>query len=130
MKFRQKAIKNRSDVLLFEKSVLILQIEMKRTLIILLLCGLFGTASIVALPDSRVSQRIENASSEPSATGGVGRISFYAGNSDAVFSIYSITGQLLRVVRLQADQRQSVDMPKGFYIVRCNNQWSRKVVVK
>lgn len=103
---------------------------MKRTLIILLLCGLFGTASIVALPDSRVSQRIENASSEPSATGGVGRMSFYAGNSDAVFSIYSITGQLLRVVRLQADQRQSVDMPKGFYIVRCNNQWSRKVVVK
>ena len=62
--------------------------------------------------------------------GGVGRVSLYAGTTDAVFSIYSITGQLLRVVRLQADQRQTVDMPKGFYIVRCNNQWSRKVVVK
>jgi len=24
----------------------------------------------------------------------------------------------------------TIEMPKGFYIVRYNNQWSRKVVVK
>ena len=103
---------------------------MKRTLVILLLCGILGCASTVALPDGRVAQHIESVSSEPSATGGVGRIALYAGNNDAVFSIYSITGQLLRVVRLQADQHTTVDVPKGFYIVRCNSQWSRKVVVR
>ena len=29
-----------------------------------------------------------------------------------------------------ADAHTSVDVPKGFYVVRYNNQWSRKVVVK
>ena len=57
-------------------------------------------------------------------------IVFIAGSSDATFNVYSITGQLVKVVRVSADQRASVDFPKGFYIVKCSNQWSRKVVVR
>ena len=84
-----------------------------------------------AMPDQGTAvQRIENASSAPAAVGGDGRITFYAGNTDAVFCVYSITGQLLKTVRLSADGHASIDIPKGFYVVRCNNHFSRKVVVK
>lgn len=102
---------------------------MKRLLLILLVSMTLGVA--MATPDSgNAVQRIENASSSPSVTGGDGRIYFTAGNTEAVFSIYSITGQLLKTVRISAEGHASFDIPKGFYVVRCNNQWSRKVVVK
>ena len=87
-------------------------------------------AQAVPTPDNSLPQRIETAATGPVAQGGEGRIVFIAGSSDAVFNVYSITGQLIKVVRIGADQRTSVDFPKGFYIVKCNNQWSRKVVVR
>lgn len=87
-----------------------------------------GCGPVQAASDSATAQqRIETVAN---ASGGTGRISFTAGNSDAVFHIYSITGQLLKTVRLSADGHASIDMPKGFYVVRCNGQWSRKVIVK
>lgn len=102
---------------------------MKRLLLILLVSFTLGVA--MAAPESvGVVQRIENASTSPTVTGGDGRIYFSAGNTEAVFSIYSITGQLLKTVRVSADGHVSIDFPKGFYVVRCNNQRSRKVVVK
>ena len=62
--------------------------------------------------------------------GGVGVIYFAAGSNDATFNIYAITGQLIKSVKVNADSHVTIEMPKGFYIVRYNNQWSRKVVVK
>ena len=84
----------------------------------------------IPVPDSFLPQRIETANNGPVAQGAEGRIVFIAGNSDATFNVYSITGQLVKVVRVGAEQRTSVDFPKGFYIVKCSNQWSRKVVVR
>ena len=81
-------------------------------------------------PDNFLPQRVETQTTGPTAQGAEGRIVFTAGNSDATFNVYSITGQLVKVVRVGADQRATVDFPKGFYIVRCGNQWSRKVVVR
>lgn len=89
-----------------------------------------ATLRVAAMPDQGVTSRIENVASQPVIEGGVGRVNLAAGNVDATFCIYSITGQLLKSVRVPADSRVSVDLPKGFYIVRYNNQWSRKVVVK
>ena len=89
-----------------------------------------GVAQAVPAPDNFLPQRVETAATGPAAQGAEGRIVFTAGNSDAVFNVYSITGQLVKVVRVGADQRASVDFPKGFYIVKCSNQWSRKVVVR
>jgi hypothetical protein len=89
-----------------------------------------GFAQAVPMPDNFLPQRVENASTGPAAQGAEGRIVFTAGSNDATFNVYSITGQLVKVVRVSADQRTSVDFPKGFYIVKCNNQWSRKVVVR
>lgn len=103
---------------------------MRRVLYILACLLAIGMAQAVPTPDNSLPQRIETAATGPVAQGGEGRIVFIAGSSDAVFNVYSITGQLIKVVRIGADQRTSVDFPKGFYIVKCNNQWSRKVVVR
>ena len=66
----------------------------------------------------------------PTATGEAGHIALNAGSSDVVFSIYSITGQQVKVIRIAAGGQASVELPRGFYIVKCSNLWSRKVVVR
>ena len=103
---------------------------MRRMLYIFACLLAIGVAQAVPAPDNFLPQRVETAATGPAAQGAEGRIVFTAGNSDAVFNVYSITGQLVKVVRVGADQRASVDFPKGFYIVKCSNQWSRKVVVR
>lgn len=101
---------------------------MKKLLYILLACMALSGGTVMATPDANgVAQRIETVAT---ASGATGRIQFSAGNTDAVFLVYSITGQLLKTVRLSADGHASIDMPKGFYVVKCNGQWSRKVIVK
>lgn len=104
---------------------------MKKILTILFVLLAFGSASAYAEPEGvSVAQRIENVSVSPVVRGGMGRIYLAAGNADASFSIYSITGQLLKVVKLTDDSHVSVELPKGFYIVRCSGFGSVKVVVK
>lgn len=103
---------------------------MKKILTILLIFAAFGSANLCAEPDGTVGQRIENAAATPTVKGGVGRIYLSAGNVEATFSIYSITGQLLKVVKLTEDSHLSVELPKGFYVVRCSGFCSLKVVVK
>ncbi len=103
---------------------------MRRTLYILTCLLAMGAVQAIPVPDNFLPQRIETTATGPAAQGAEGRIVFIAGSSDATFNVYSITGQLVKVVRVSADQRASVDFPKGFYIVKCSNQWSRKVVVR
>ena len=103
---------------------------MRRVLYILISLLAIGAVNAVPVPDTFLPQRVETAATGPTAQGAEGRIVFTAGNSDATFDVYSITGQLVKVVRVNAEQRTTVDFPKGFYIVKCNNQWSRKVVVR
>lgn len=103
---------------------------MKRVLYIVVCLMAIGGLQAVPVPDNFLPQRVETAVTGPSAQGAEGRIVFTAGNNDAVFNVYSITGQLVKVVKVTAEQRVSVELPKGFYIVRCGNQWSRKVVVR
>lgn len=102
---------------------------MKKILVILMMCMPMLGVTVQVVADA-THQRIEAVAPQPDAQGGVGHITFVAGSNDAVFNIYSITGQLIKVVRVAADQRATIDIPKGFYIVKCSNQWSRKVVVK
>ena len=103
---------------------------MKRAIYIVVCLLAIGELQAIPVPDNFLPQRVETVATGPAAQGAEGRIVFTAGNSDAVFNVYSITGQLIKVVRVSAEQRTSVDFPKGFYIVRCGNQWSRKVVVR
>ncbi len=103
---------------------------MKRALYIAICMLAMGGMNAVPVPDSFMPQRVETATTGPSAQGAEGRIVFFSGSSEATFNVYSITGQLVKVVRVSAEQRVAVDFPKGFYIVKCSNQWSRKVVVR
>ena len=103
---------------------------MKRVLYIVVSLLAMGGMQAIPVPDNFLPQRVETATTGPAAHGAEGRIVFSAGNSDATFNVYSITGQLIKVVRVNAEQRLAVDFPKGFYIVKCGNQWSRKVVVR
>jgi len=102
---------------------------MRRLLYILVGLLAMGGMQAIPVPDNFLPQRVETTTG-PVAQGAEGRIVFIAGNSDATFNVYSITGQLVKVVRLSAEMRTAVDFPKGFYIVKCGNQWSRKVVVR
>ena len=43
------------------------------------------------------------------------------------FYIYSITGQLVK--RIKADYTLTVELPQGYYIVKCSS-WSKKIVVR
>lgn len=102
---------------------------MKKVLAILIaLCAV--TAVPVAVGAAQPSSRIENAGSEPQAQGGKGTVTLIAGDEDATFRLYSVTGQLLRTVKVSAQGRVTIDMPKGFYLVKCAGHWSHKVVVK
>lgn len=103
---------------------------MKRMLHISLLCLAFTLVMGVTSQHVRADQRIENVSAAPTATGEQGRIVMVAASVDAVFSVYSITGQLMKVVRVPAGNTTALELPRGFYVVKCNNQWSRKVVVR
>ncbi|MDY6302253.1 MAG: T9SS type A sorting domain-containing protein [Bacteroidales bacterium] len=102
---------------------------MRRLLYILVGLLAMGGMQAIPVPDNFLPQRVETTTG-PVAQGAEGRIVFIAGNSDATFNVYSITGQLVKVVRVSAEMRTAVDFPKGFYIVKCGNQWSRKVVVR
>ncbi len=103
---------------------------MKRKLTILLtLIALSCGYTAQAEPNG--SQRIElNAAGNASVEGMSGHIRLTAGSANVTFSIYTITGQLLRTVRVERESSVTVEVPKGFYVVRLERAWSRKVIVK
>ena len=103
--------------------------DMKKILAILLIMVACGASGTWAAPEP-VPAVAESVANVVSVKGGVGVIYFAAGSNDATFNIYAITGQLIKSVKVNADSHVTIEMPKGFYIVRYNNQWSRKVVVK
>lgn len=47
-----------------------------------------------------------------------------------VYNVYCVTGQAVKVIRLGAGAHVSFELPKGFYVVKCNNEWSRKIIVR
>lgn len=102
---------------------------MKKLVYISLICASLAAINAFATPWPSGNQRIENVQTPASARGGDGRIFLSAGSEDAFFQIYSITGSMLKQIKVNADSHISIEMPKGFYIVKYNNQWSRKVVV-
>ena len=50
-------------------------------------------------------------------------------NAATRFEIYSITGQLVKAVELQAARAERIELPQGCYIVRTPGR-SQKIVVK
>lgn len=66
---------------------------------------------------------------QPTATAEPGCIVFeVSGDKPVKFSIYSITGQVVKVVNASPG-RTVVEMPRGYYIVKCEDR-STQVVVR
>lgn len=59
-----------------------------------------------------------------------GAIELIASGDEAVhFQVYSITGQMVKSVDVAAGMSVMLDVPSGYYIVKCP-MWSKRVVVK
>lgn len=98
---------------------------MRKLSIAIIACGsllLCGGPHAVAMPRQLTEQSAE-------ATGGQGNVNLRAGAQEATFAIYSITGQLVKTVKLQPGAKATVELPKGFYIVKTAAK-SQKVVVR
>lgn len=58
-----------------------------------------------------------------------GFVELTAPEGDVVkFEIFSITGQLVKSVTVKSSTVK-VDLPKGFYIIKCEN-WTKRVMLK
>lgn len=86
----------------------------------------FSSASAV-LPHNPDENRSENVAS-PSVYEGVGSVSIVNPGNEITFTIYSITGQVVKSFVMPTGNA-SIELPKGFYIIKCN-LWSRKIVIK
>lgn len=92
-----------------------------------LVCGLLSNISAAATGDE--ARGNDTVVSSTSVYSGNGMIVLNNNSEEAVtFNIYSITGQMIKSVTIQGGN-SNVDLPKGFYIVKCN-QWSKRVIVK
>lgn len=52
-----------------------------------------------------------------------------ASQRSAHFVIFSITGQAVKSANVDAGERVSIDLPAGYYIVKCAD-WSRRILIK
>lgn len=96
--------------------------------------AILALISALALPCQIVSARTSSAALEvaadvPSARPLSGAIELQCPPDDVTytFQIYSITGQLVKTIRLH-NGTALVELPQGCYIVRCQ-KWSKKIIV-
>ena len=70
-----------------------------------------------------------SAPSQPTVSASAGTVTLTVTSHESVtFQIYSITGQVVKNITISQGSA-TVELPKGYYIVRCNH-WSKSVVVK
>lgn len=113
--------------------LLILQYNMRKyifyiSLAACLLCGSM-VASAHSLPDETVaSQRMDTDIASVSASS-TGITLSVKGEKAERFYVFSITGQLVKTIDVDAAGVRTVELPRGCYIVKCSH-WSKKVMVK
>ena len=104
-------------------------VMLKRVIAILII--LTGSCCISDITFSVYAQQQEFSENSATVVGGAGCMTIYNYNSDneSTFSVYSITGQIVKSVSVPGGTTATINLPKGFYIVKCE-YWSRKVIVK
>lgn len=104
---------------------------MKR-LYIILICALgiaLATPQVVASQSHDHNKEMTSVSVAPTMkilSTGV-ELSSYDGAAHR-FNIYSITGQMIKSIEV-LDNTVTIDLPKGFYIVKCDS-WSKQLVIR
>lgn len=51
-------------------------------------------------------------------------------SNPGIYCVYCVTGQAVKSFRLAPGAHISFELPKGFYVVKCNNERSRKFIVR
>lgn len=99
---------------------------MKNLIHILILAFAFSCpVALTAMPAQQISQNVTDA---PKVTVSQGVLTISAAaDGEQMFEIYSITGQLVKRVKITSGTA-SVELHRGCYIVRCQG-WSKKVVI-
>lgn len=94
---------------------------------LMLVTGLtFGAVAVSA--QSHVGDQISAVDETPAVRPVSGGIELTApGDAPCHFTIYSITGQMVKSVEISGSA--VVDLPRGCYIIKCAS-WSKKLVVK
>lgn len=103
---------------------------MNRLLVIISLLTAMTTlpmaaSSVQEMNDDAITEVIDNSPTIKPVKGGL-EITVSDGKAHE-FYIYSITGQLVK--RVKADYTLTVELPQGYYIVKCSS-WSKKIVVR
>lgn len=101
---------------------------MKKLIVILLFCVACVSSNGLYAASSQDNIKAIELSESPIVNGGVGSIAISNPVAEMTFTIYSITGQVVKTIVMPVGNA-IVELPKGFYIIKCN-LWSRKIVVK
>lgn len=103
----------------------------RRPLLALVVLAAVGTPLTSAEPQSSSQMTISSPETVGPAMNVVGstiELSLGDRNSSVRFEIYSITGQLVKSVTVTSAPVK-IELPKGFYIVKCDS-WTRRVMLK
>lgn len=95
--------------------------------VILFLAATAYTGQWLANAKSAVEIRVSDRT--PAVTVDKGYLELTAPESETVkFEIFSITGQLIKSVTVKSSTVK-VDLPKGFYIIKCDS-WTKRVMLR
>lgn len=89
-----------------------------------------GAIAAVSPSGGDTQSSVTVATTAPSVKSGAGHIELTVNDDEATtFYIYSITGQLIKTVTVTSAGTVSVELHRGYYIVKCA-KWSKQAVVK
>lgn len=86
-------------------------------------------AEAVTVPDVEAMSRVDISSAPGVKTVEEGVELSASASESTTFMIYSITGQLVKKVVVSASTHETVSLPGGCYVVRCQ-AWAKKIVVR
>ena len=103
-----------------------------KSLILSILTLFIAVAPIAAFaaPSRQSDIATENIAETAELNVGRGSVELIAApQRSAHFVIFSITGQAVKSANVDAGERVSIDLPAGYYIVKCAD-WSRRILIK
>lgn len=104
-------------------------VKKKLRFMICLIASVTMPSIATATGDYRQNTVNVSESGAPSVSASAGAIELSCGAIQTVkFQIFSITGQLVKSVTVTGGTVK-IELPKGFYIVKCES-WTRRVMVK
>lgn len=99
--------------------------------LILLLAASVAPLTAMAFPSGPQSEGIESVAENEATLSSQNSELIISNSSEASmkFYVFSITGQMVKSVEVGGGDSVTVELPAGWYIVKCS-LWSKKIVVK